>query len=176
MPRPRGTPRSERVSEVRIRAATKTDEAALGRYGGALMRLHYDLDPQRFIMVEQPEKGYGRFLISQLDEPDSVVLVAEIDGEVLGYAFASLVGMNWMELRGPCGYVHDVYVDERARRSGMGSRLMRAAIEWLRAHAAPRVVLQSAARNPGAQHLFESLGFRHTMIEMTLELGGPENA
>ena len=158
------------MSEIRIRPALRSDEPALGRYGGALMRLHYDLDPERFIMTEHPEKGYGRFLVSQLDEPESVVLVAEVDGEVLAYAFASLVGMSWMELRGPCGYVHDVYVDERARRGGVGSRLMRAAMEWLQAHGAPRVVLQSAARNPGAQHLFESLGFRHTMIEMTLEL------
>jgi GNAT superfamily N-acetyltransferase len=158
------------VSDIRIRPAAPSDEAALGRYGGALMRLHHDFDPQRFIMTEHPEKGYGRFLVSRLDQPESVVLVAEVDGEVLGYAFASLEGMSWMELRGPCGFVHDVYVDERARRSGVGSQLMRGAMEWLRAHGAPRVVLQSAARNPGAQHLFESLGFRHTMIEMTLEL------
>jgi GNAT superfamily N-acetyltransferase len=158
------------VSEIQIRPALESDETALGRYGGALMRLHHDLDPQRFITIDHPEKGYGRFLVSQLDEPDSVVLVAERDGEVLGYAFASLVGMSWMELRGPCGFVHDVYVDEGARRGGVASRLVHATIEWLRTHGAPRVVLQSAAKNPGAQRLFESLGFRHTMIEMTLEL------
>ena len=159
------------MTEIRIRPAAKSDEAALGRYGGALMRLHHEFDPQRFIMTEHPEQGYGRFLVSQLDEPESVVLVAEVDGEVLGYAFASLEGMSWMELRGPCGFVHDVYVDERVRRAGVASQLMRGAMEWLAQHGAPRVVLQSAARNPGAQHLFESLGFRHTMIEMTLELG-----
>lgn len=49
---------------------------------------------------------------------------------------------------------------------------MRAAIRWLETRGAPRVVLLSAARNESAQRLFERLGFRHTMVEMTREAGG----
>jgi GNAT superfamily N-acetyltransferase len=158
------------MQSIQIRPATKSDQAALGRYGGALMRLHHEFDPQRFLSTEHPEDGYGRFLVSQLDDAESVVLVADVDGQVLGYVFAALEPMSWKELRAACGFVHDVYVDESARRAGIAAMLMRAAIEWLEAHGAPRVVLQSASRNPGAQRLFESLGFRPTMVEMTLEL------
>jgi len=50
------------------------------------------------------------------------------------------------------------------------ARLIEAAIEWLRAHGAPRVMLWTAERNPAAQSLFGHLGFRRTMIEMTREL------
>ena len=35
----------------------------------------------------------------------------------------------------------------------------------------PRVVLWTAEKNPAAQALFEQLGFRRTMIEMTRERG-----
>jgi GNAT superfamily N-acetyltransferase len=159
------------MNDFVIRRATRADQPALGRYGAALMRQHYDFDPQRFILVDQPEKGYGRFLVSQLEERDSVVLVAERDGEVLGYTFASLEPASWKELRAACGFLHDVYVDERARRSGMGRRLVGAAIEWLESKQAPRVVLGSAAKNEGAQRFFAGLGFRPTMVEMTRELG-----
>jgi ribosomal protein S18 acetylase RimI-like enzyme len=107
--------------------------------------------------------------MSQHSGPDTVVLVAERDGEVLGYVYAGLEPMSWKELRAPCGYIHDVYVDERARGAGAGERLVRAAIEWLEARAAPRVVLMSASRNDAAQRLFVRLGFRHTMVEMTRE-------
>jgi GNAT superfamily N-acetyltransferase len=158
------------MDDITIRRATSADEVALGRYGAALMRQHHDFDPQRFIIVDEPEKGYGRFLVSQLEDRDSVVLVAERDGEVLGYTFASLEPASWKELRAACGFLHDVYVDERARRSGMGQRLVRAAIEWLESKQAPRVVLGSAAKNEGAQRFFASLGFRPTMVEMTREL------
>jgi len=49
---------------------------------------------------------------------------------------------------------------------------VRAALEWLESRGAPRVVLMSASRNEGAQRLFERLGFRRTMVEMTREAGG----
>lgn len=160
------------MSDVVIRAATPADEPALGRYGAALMGMHYALDPQRFIRPDHAESGYGRFLVSQIGKPDSTVFVAERAGEVVGYAFGSLVPTDWMELRGACGYLHDVFVDESARGQGAGERLVRQVIDWLEAHGAPRVVLMSAERNPTAQRLFERLGFRRTMIEMTREAGG----
>jgi ribosomal protein S18 acetylase RimI-like enzyme len=160
------------MQDVTIRPALESDQAALGRYGGALMRLHYEFDPQRFIRTAEPEAGYGRFLVSQLHDPECVVLVAVLAGDVVGYAFAGLEPMSWKDLRAACGYLHDVYVDERVRRSGVGAKLVRAVIEWLEARKAPRVVLMSAAKNAGAQSLFERLGFRHTMVEMTRELEG----
>jgi len=160
------------MDEVAIRPATAADEPALGRYGGALMRLHHEFDPRRFVRSENPEAGYGRFLVSQLAEPECVVLVAERAGRVIGYAYAGLEPMSWKDLRAACGYLHDVFVDPAERGAGAGERLVRAAIERLEAQGAPRVVLMSASRNEPAQRLFERLGFRRTMVEMTREAGG----
>jgi ribosomal protein S18 acetylase RimI-like enzyme len=162
------------MDEVTIRPATNADEAALGRFGGALMRQHHDFDPRRFVRSENPEAGYGRFLVSQLAEPECVVLVAERAGRVIGYAYAGLEPMSWKDLRAACGYLHDVFVDPAERGAGTGARLVRAAIERLEAKGAPRVVLMSAARNEPAQRLFERLGFRRTMVEMTRERGDGE--
>lgn len=157
---------------ITIRRATPADEPALGRYGGALMRQHHAFDPDRFILVDDPEAGYGVFLVAQLDDPNCVVLVAERDGAVVGYAYAGLEPMSWKELRAACGYLHDVFVDPIARGSGAGERLVREALAFLEEKGAPRVVLWSAAGNAAAQRLFARLGFRHTMVEMTRERGG----
>jgi hypothetical protein len=43
-------------------------------------------------------------------------------------------------------------------------------VEWLRGRGAPRVILWTAAQNDAAQTLFTTLGFRQTMVEMTMEL------
>jgi GNAT superfamily N-acetyltransferase len=158
---------------VIVRLASPEDEATLGRYGGGLMRQHAAFDARRFLAVEHPERGYGRFLVSQLGDAESVVLVAERAGEVLGYVYAGFEPRSWMELRERCGFVHDVYVDEAARGAGIGERLLRAAIAWLEERGSPRVMLWSAAPNEAAQRLFEKLGFRRTMVEMTRERGGP---
>jgi len=152
---------------IAIRPATAFDREALGRFGGALMRQHHDADPRRFIRVEHPEAGYGRFLVSQLSDPDSLVMVAELDGTVTGYVYAALESMNWMDLRGPSGIVHDIYVDERARRQGAGRALMEAAIGWIRSKGVSQVVLKTMSGNERAQRLFTAAGFRPTMIEMT---------
>ena len=50
--------------------------------------------------------------------------------------------------------------------------LLAAALEALSGLGAPRAVLFTADKNHVAQALFDKEGFRRTMIEMTLELGG----
>ena len=154
---------------ITIRPATASDQEQLGRFGGALMRQHHTADPKRFIQVEHPEAGYGRFLVSQLSNPSSLVMVAEHSGAVVGYVYADVESTNWMELRGPCGVVHDIYVDESARHLGAGRELMRTAIRWIYSKGRSQVVLLTKTRNERAQRLFTALGFRPTMIEMTLD-------
>lgn len=154
-----------------IRRATRADLPALGRLGALLLRAHYEFDPLRFMAPgDQTEEGYGWFLGTQLRDPEAVVFVAEHEGAVVGYVYAGLEPQSWKELREACGFIHDVAVDEAARRSGVATALMRAAIDWLRDQRAPRVVLWSAERNEAAQQLFARIGFRRTMTEMTLEL------
>jgi GNAT superfamily N-acetyltransferase len=156
---------------VTIRAATDADAAALGRLGALLMRAHHGFDAQRFMAPgRSPEAGYGAFLVSQLADEDVAVFVAERGGEVIGYVYAGLEPRSWKELRDACGFIHDVAVLESGRRGGVATALVAAAVEWLRGRGAPRVVLWTAERNDGAQRLFDRLGFRRTMIEMTREL------
>jgi len=45
-----------------------------------------------------------------------------------------------------------------------------AGIDWLHDRGAPRVILWTVAPNKAAQRVFRGLGFRDTMLEMTMEL------
>lgn len=154
-----------------IRKAERRDLDSLGRLGVMLLRTHYEFDRQRFLAPhEGAERGYASFLGHVLESPDDCLFVAERDGAVVGYIFAALEPLSWKELRGPAGFIHDVAVAEDARRAGIGTMLIDAAVNWLRERGAPRVILWSAAANDGAQTLFRDLGFRETMVEMTMEL------
>ncbi len=157
--------------DVIIRKAERRDLQSLGRLGAMLMRTHYAFDPLRFLEPGRgTERGYGSFLGNMLDSAGACVFVAEREGAVVGYVFAALEPLSWKELRGPAGFVHDVAVAEEARHAGIATKLMQAAIAWLREHGAPRVILWTASPNDAAQALFRRLGFRSTMMEMTLEL------
>lgn len=156
---------------ILIRKAEPRDTDVLGRLGAMLMQTHYAFDPLRFLAPGQgSEAGYASFLRGRLESPDDMIFVAEQDGTIAGYLFVALEPLSWKELRGPAGYIHDVAVVDAFRRSGVATKLMEAALAWLRERGAPRVILGTAAQNAKAQALFHRLGFRDTMIEMTLEL------
>ena len=159
---------------MEIRKAERQDLEALGRLGAMLIRTHYAFDHQRFLApLEGVETAYAAFLGRAMDSADDCVFVAERDGIIVGYIFAALEPLSWMELRGPAGYIHDVAVSEEARRTGVATGLIETAVEWLRDHGAPRVILSTAAQNNIARELFRGIGFRETMIEMTMELDKP---
>ena len=156
---------------VHVRRATRADLPALGRLGAHLMRVHFEFDRRRFVApTGNPEVGYAHFLGTQLDADDAVVLVAERAGAAVGYVFAGIEPFSWKELRDAAGFVHDIVVDQAERRSGVAGALMEAAIAWVREQGVASVMLWTAAPNEGAQRLFEGLGFRRTMIEMTRDV------
>ena len=157
-------------SNLTIRTARPEDAPALGRLGAMLVALHHGFDADRFIAPGPgTEAGYGRFLISELDRKEAIVVVAEADGAVIGYVYAGMEGADWMTLRGPAGAIHDIVVDPERRGHGVGGRLLRHVLGELAGRGAPRVVLSTATQNETAQRLFAKAGFRATMIEMTRE-------
>ena len=159
------------ISPATVRRATVADLPALGELGALLMRMHYEFDRGRFMAPGyDADGGYAWFIGTQLDEKDSAIFVAERDGEIIGYVYAGIEPQSWKELRDECGFIHDVAVHERGRGLGVASKLIEAAAEWLASRGMPRVMLWTAEENTAAQRLFERLGFRRTMIEMTREL------
>ena len=161
-----------RLMAVTIRPAEPRDAQVLGKLGAMLMQTHYAFDRKRFLAPgRDAESGYASFLGSQLQSTESCIFVADDGGgRITGYVYVTLEPLSWKELRGPAGFVHDIAVIEEARRSGVAAQLMDVGVNWLRERGAPRVILWTAAQNEAAQTLFHRIGFRDTMIEMTMEL------
>lgn len=158
---------------ITVRPAAPGDAPALGRMGGALARLHHDFDRERFMLPDGVEAGYAWWLGREMKSDEAVILVAERGGEAVGYAYGRLEERDWNALRDACGVLHDLWVDESARRTGAGAMLLEAMVRRLGAKGAPRVVLSTAAKNESAQRLFARFGWRPTMLEMTREAGEP---
>ncbi len=156
---------------VTVRPAQASDAAALGRMGAELVRLHHRYDPRRFMMPEDDlESGYRWWLSKEMKRQNAVVLVAEQDGTVVGYVYATVEGKDWQLLLDGYGALHDVWVDASARGAGVGAQLLEELVRRLKALGAPRVVLMTAVQNEPAQRLFQRMGWRTTMLEMTREL------
>jgi ribosomal protein S18 acetylase RimI-like enzyme len=157
-----------------VRRATPDDLPGIGRLGALLVKEHYDFDPQRFLAARPgTPAGYASFISTQLEDADVAVLVADVNGHMIGYAYAAVEGYDYMALRGPAGVLHDIIVDPEQRSRGVGRLLLEAMLAFFRLRGVPRVVLSTAEQNEAAQRLFASMGFRRTMIEMTRELDDP---
>lgn len=156
-------------AEITVREAREEDLDAVSVLAARLVRMHYDWDHQRFLRAgPSVESGYRRFLSGELKNPESLVLVALVDDRVAGYAFGRHEPRNWELLMDESGVLHDVYVDETIRAKGVGTALVRAFVDRMRKDGAQRIVLHTAAQNAAGQALFKKLGFRVTMLEMTL--------
>ena len=156
-----------------VRRATSADLPRIGRLGALLVEVHHEFDSRRFLAARnRTPADYGSFLGSQLEDPDIVVLVADDNGDVIGYTYAAVEGYDYMSLRGPAGVLHDIIVDPEYRGRGVGRLLLEATLAALKSRGAPRVVLSTAERNEVVQRLFARGGFRRTMVEMTRELDG----
>ncbi|MGH7669688.1 MAG: GNAT family N-acetyltransferase [Gemmatimonadaceae bacterium] len=153
---------------VVVRPATTEDLPTLGTLGASLMAMHHELDGARFIApTAHTEARYAAFLGSQLTNPDVVMLVAETGGEVVGYVYAGIEGLDYMALRGPAGVGYDLIVDPVHRGLGVGRSLLDATLVAFRSRGATQIVLSAAEGNVAAQRLFATVGFRRTMVEMT---------
>lgn len=154
-----------------VRPMAGADLPAAARLAGKLVRMHHELDPERFLHLTDPESGYARYFAGELKSDAAVLLVAarSADQVIVGYAYGRLEPRSYNELLDACGKLHDVWVEESARGHGLGEALVTEMVQRLGDKGAPRVLLLTAVQNEAAQHLFAKLGFRKTMLEMTRE-------
>jgi GNAT superfamily N-acetyltransferase len=154
---------------VTVRRATKEDARRVAELAVKLARQHEGYDARRFARLyteADAEWYYG----SRNETGDEVVLVAEIDNELTGFAYVQYEAKNYPGLLENAAYLHDIYVTETARGTGAGRLLIEKSIEIAKEFGADKLMLSVAAKNEIAQRFFERRGFRETMVEMMLDL------
>ena len=93
-----------------------------------------------------------------LDGPSSTILVGEADD---GLVATAMVGHD-----GHRGWVYYVAVREDARGRGHGAAIMRAAEDWLRDRAIPKIQLMVRDDNAAAVGFYEALGYEPAAVRV----------
>ncbi len=135
-----------------------------------LVRFHHALDPARFFLMPRIEEGYRWWFGKELANDDAILLVAEHEGAIAGYAYGRVEARDFNMLLDRHAALHDVFVQPSARRTGLSHALVSAFVAVCRGAGVPRVVLHSATANTKAQAAFAKVGFRPSMVEMFLDL------
>jgi ribosomal protein S18 acetylase RimI-like enzyme len=115
------------------------------------------------------EKTMRRFLADLSANSYSCLLVAERDGEIIGFLSGELrEGSPAFEPK-TWAAVEDVYVAPDHRSLGIGHALFEECQKWARRKGADGVSLQVAAGNTRARKFYEELGFREVSVYQAKE-------
>lgn len=116
------------------------------------------LDEYRQFYRQEPDlEACCSFLRARFANADSLILVCRVEGDIAGFAqlfptFSSVQLARTMIL-------NDLYVGERHRSAGLGSRLLEAAARAASETGARQLVLSTGVDNHPAQRLYTAHGW-----------------
>jgi len=123
-----------------------------------IIREHMPADFERLFQIDQaafvPALAYSRSELQYyLLARRSKTLVAEVEGEVVGFVNARCAQRGW-------GMVTTLDVAPGWQRRGIGGKLMTAIEEWLAEQGVRVVALETPADEGGARQFYEKHGYR----------------
>ena len=162
---------------VIIREARAGDAVAIVPLMRALACAHIDSDASRYSELARACVAYQAALGGQggqggqgADARDLLWLVALVEERVCGYLLAEHVRSDDLIWSPEHVCVHDIIVELPVRSRGIARMLMDHAVAWARSKGVRQVRLFTDRGNHGARTAFSRLGFRETMVEMTIDL------
>jgi ribosomal protein S18 acetylase RimI-like enzyme len=167
------------ASSTTIRPARPTDIPAILPMVRAICTLHESWDPARYAMLPDVVDRYERWLPQRAVDPRSVLLVAELPGTnasasssrpIVGFLVGEMQGNIPIYTLKEYAFIHDMWVEPSARRSGVGRALVLEAMKQFRAKGATQLRLETAAKNEPARKLFESCGMRVGTVDLLKDL------
>jgi diamine N-acetyltransferase len=141
-----------------VRAAHREDIPSLRRLIDQIVAFHYQEAPTQF---KDPAAVLSEaYLEERLADPEAMVLVAECRRTQIGVAVALLREAPPILIPSRVVLVENLAVEPRFRRTGVGRKLMDAAILWARAQGVTELDLNVYEFNIEAIRFYEALGFK----------------
>lgn len=149
-----------------IRQAKPEDGAAVREVALRSLEASYTLSPQT---IESAVKQWydDEAMAEKLDDPELLVLVAERDGDIVGFAEGDIVE------EGGDGDLLWLHVDPDFRGEGVGDRLFDAVYDRLMEMGATRLRGRVLRDNPGGNDFYENQGLIRAVDER-VEIDGTE--
>lgn len=121
----------------------------------------FDLYRQFYEQVPNLELAMS-FIQARIDNNESVILLAEENGEPVG--FCQLYPSYCSVIAAPIYVLYDLFVHPEKRRTGAGKALLLAAEQQAKTVGVRRMDLTTAKTNSSAQALYESLGWEKDSV------------
>lgn len=150
-----------------IRPAVASDAVVIGKLWEQLLAYHQKLDDDMPRASLHGGEIYARNIRDRIEDSHTRVYVAEVDGQVVGYALGLVVD-RVPEMFEPeaGGFLADIFVEEAYRGQGIGRGLVSALRDWFKQQGLNYFEWHVTAENTSALRFWESLGGRYVQIRM----------
>lgn len=150
-----------------IRLATTDDAKRIGELWLEMVNYHQQFDELMFRASEHGAEFYETSILSRLPDPQTRVLVADVDGEVVGYVLGMLVNIT-PEMFAPIrsGFLADISVTEAYRRQGIGRELVERLVLWFQSQDVTYFEWHVSEKNQNAVKFWKSIGGETIMLRM----------
>ena len=152
--------------EIKIHQATMKDIPSVLKLWKKLMEFHRALS-KHFEVADDAEEIWESFAIKQLDAQDSLLIVAKVDSDIVGFSLSSIQSNIPVFKIKRYGVIYDFFVDEGFRRNGIGRKLFEFAIKWFEKKGIKHLQLSVAHHNPVAQEFWHTMGFTNYLDRMS---------
>lgn len=142
-----------------VRFARKEDYKAINALRAPVCALHANTYPEVFKPVFAQD--HQERVLKMMDDPEQEVLVAEENGQLLGFAMVEYIKREETNSMYAVHAAHivEIGVDEKAQGKGIGTALIQAVKEAAKARGCSSVQLDVWELNQDARHFYEKLGF-----------------
>lgn len=148
-----------------IRKASQNDLGLILDFARQMSEMHKQLDAYYKLPTNLEET-----LSSDLNDENSLTLIAEENGISIGYIRVSIERAPAYITPKKIGVVYDLFVNENHRLKGVGKKLFDEALEWLRNKNIKHIELSVDARNISGIAAWKKFGFLEYKIRMRKDI------
>ena len=153
------------MSNIKIRTAIQSDLETLLHFEQGIIAHERPLDE-----CLKPGKISYYDIKSMIDDSNCEVLVAEIDGKLIGSAYAQILKAKDYLIDEYYSYLGFMYVDPEYRGQGVNRKIIDGLKAWSKSKDVYEIRLEVYHNNPPALRAYEKVGFTKNLVEMRLNL------
>jgi len=151
---------------MRIRKATLDDFEALKKF--KILSKKEELKYSETLKpLKNTKKKYLEFLKIDLSRQWRVVFVAVENKKIVGMIIGKRYNAISISRFKRKGYMSNLYIDKDYRKKGIGMKLLRHTLKWLKKQGVKHVSLEIHTNNSVAQKVAHKIGFKDYTIKLT---------
>jgi ribosomal protein S18 acetylase RimI-like enzyme len=135
-----------------------------------MLAQHHEGLSDQFALAWDGKRKWSRYLEERFSEISTNLIVAEEDGEIVGFMLCLLSPNTPVFKDRKIGIISDVYVLEERRRKGVAKNMLNRAIKWFEKNKVRSIQLGVAHDNFEARAAWRQVGFEPYMIYNRLDL------